>query len=281
MNSENNSPKNNDSTDNVELNPETSLDDFIKELEEKERELNLSLTDGVIEIEEIDTEDSEEKELEKLLASFEKLPAGTGSFTNSGNNYFPSHQASGLEREVLQLRGEVSTLMVERNEMGESLRRRQLEFENFRSRNERERREIFRNLLSELAGRMLPVVDNLTRALDATANYQVEKTKDYQQFVDGIKLVNLQINEVLEEMGIQPIKSVGQPFNPHWHEAVATEVTDEVAPNTVIAEILRGYAIDDKVIRHSMVKVSTGASAGESDEPSSRTEREFLDIEFE
>ncbi|NJM53092.1 MAG: nucleotide exchange factor GrpE [Blastocatellia bacterium] len=58
-------------------------------------------------------------------------------------------------------------------------------------------------------------------------------------------------------MGIQPILAVGQPFDPHFHEAVATVPTAELPPNTVIEELLRGYRIDDKVIRASMVKVSS------------------------
>ncbi len=70
-------------------------------------------------------------------------------------------------------------------------------------------------------------------------------------------LVNQQLGEVLEEMGVQPIVAVGEPFDPHFHEAVATETNDEVPPHTITAELLRGYRIDDKVIRASMVKVST------------------------
>jgi molecular chaperone GrpE len=57
-------------------------------------------------------------------------------------------------------------------------------------------------------------------------------------------------------MGVQPIIAVGEPFDPHFHEAVATEETDEFPPQTVTAELLRGYRIGDKVIRPSMVKVS-------------------------
>ena len=282
MNPEYNSPKKENPFDEIELNGSDSLDDFIKELEAKEKDLHLSLSDAVIEIEEIDIEDSEEKELLKLLESLEKTAVEPTSFTNSGNNYFPNHQAiSETDKEVLQLRKEVSKLTNERAEMNDSLKRRQQEFENFRKRIERERSEIFRSLLCNMAMKMLPVVDNLNRALDSTASYSTEKTKDFQQFIDGINLVNHQLDDVLGEMGIKPIMSVGKPFNPHFHEAVAIEQTNEVAPNTIIAELVRGYFIDDKVIRHSMVKVSAADLGKDSKELMPNVEEDVLDVETE
>jgi molecular chaperone GrpE len=274
MNSEYNPQEKENPLDEIELNAADSLEDFIKELEAKERDLHLSFSESIVEIEELDIEESDERELEKLIENYQNKPVDATSFTNSGNNYFPNHQAvSGHDKELLQLRSEVSKLTLERTEMSESLRRRQLEFENFRKRIERERSDIFRSLLCNMAMKMLPVVDNLVRALDLTSDYTVEKTNDFQQFVDGIRLVNHQLNEVLEEMGIQPIISVGQPFNPHFHEAVAVEQSEEFEPNTVIEEVMRGYSIDDKVIRHSMVKVSTSAN------PVNKAEEDFLDMD--
>ena len=261
MNSEHNSQGKENFNEEIELNSSDSIDDFIRELEAKERDLHI-LSDAVVEIEEFDIEDSDVKDLERLLKGLQNTAVPeTSSFTNSGNNYFPNHQAvTANDKELIQLRSEVSKLTLERTEMNETSRRRQLEFENFRKRIERERGEIFRNLLCNLAMKMLPVVDNLHRALDSTSNYPAEKTNDFQQFIDGIGLVNHQLNDVLEEMGIQPILSVGEVFNPHFHEAVAIEQTSESAPNTVIKELLCGYSIGEKVIRHSMVKVSAPAN---------------------
>jgi molecular chaperone GrpE len=112
---------------------------------------------------------------------------------------------------------------------------------------------------------MLPVLDNLNRALDSASNFSDEKLQDFQQFFEGIMLVGRQLNEVLEEMGVQPIAAVGESFDPHYHEAVATETTDEVPPYTITEELLRGYRIDDKVIRASMVKVSSPTKLTEAD----------------
>ena len=163
---------------------------------------------------------------------------------------------SDLEDEVAQLSYQINKMSAERKEISETMQRRSTDFENFRNRTVRERSEIFRTVLSDLANKVIPVIDNLDRALALASNHGVEKSPDFLQFIDGIGLVNLQLSEVLTEMGIQPIVSVGQPFNPHFHEAVATVETD-APPNTVIAELLRGYHIDNKVIRASMVKVST------------------------
>jgi hypothetical protein len=84
-----------------------------------------------------------------------------------------------------------------------------------------------------------------------------EKRSDIQPFIDGVVLVSQQVNDVLAEMGVQPIATVGETFDPHYHEAVATEESDEMDPNTISAELLRGYRIGERVIRHSMVRVTT------------------------
>ena len=83
------------------------------------------------------------------------------------------------------------------------------------------------------------------------------KRDEFKQFFDGIALVNQQINEVLSGMGVQPITTVGETFDPNFHEAVATEENTDLPPNTISAELLRGYRIGNMVIRHSMVKVTT------------------------
>jgi molecular chaperone GrpE len=145
----------------------------------------------------------------------------------------------------------------ERLDLFENARRRSTDFDNYKKRTERERSETFRNQLGNLAKQLLPVLDNMNRALDSANKLPNQKAKDFQQFFEGIVMVSQQLNEILAEMGVEPILSVGEVFDPHLHEAVATEQTDEYSPHTIIAELLRGYRIGDKVIRPSMVKVSS------------------------
>lgn len=263
MNPEYNSLKRDKPDVETETESSASLDDFIKELEAKERDLDISVAGTVVEIEEIDIENDEIAELEKLLESYQNNPPPETAITPiSETGSLPTMpSANSLDGESARLRDELSKMSAERAELSESLRRQKNDFENFRKRTERERSESYRNILSNLAKQILPVVDNLTRALDSAAEHNTAKSQDFEQFITGIVLVNHQLNEVLEEMGVQPIQAVGQSFDPHFHEAVASLQTNDAPPNTVIEEILRGFRIEDKVIRPAMVKVSSANDA--------------------
>jgi molecular chaperone GrpE (heat shock protein) len=255
MNSDKESPDKQIEELSFEASP--SIDDFIRELEEKEKDLNIS-SDLVVEVEESDIPEEDSLEILQFLDSLQPAEA-SNNFVAKPQAAFSgsSHNISKLENEIEKLREQVSKFEIERTEVTELVRRRQYDFENYRKRTERERVELTRNLLSNMAAEILPVLDNLRRALDSASSLPGQKSPEFQQFVDGVGLVNQQLNEVLEEMGIHPIISVGEQFDPHLHEAVSTEPTDEFPPHTVIAELVRGYRIGDKVIRHSMVKVST------------------------
>ena len=138
---------------------------------------------------------------------------------------------------------------------------------------DRERRGAFIEQICTLASQMLPVLDNLERALQSVENNQLKKGPEFQQFYEGIVLVNQQVNEIFAGMGVQPIESIGEIFDPNLHEAVAAETRDDLPGNTVSGEMLRGYRIGNRVIRHSMVKVTTSpakpASAASRPAPSS------------
>lgn len=244
--------------ENIELDGEAaSVDDFIKELEEKEKDLDIS-SDLVIEI------DKSEVEHENIHDSFlvtDEVETKPFEQSLSGSLEIPIEGFEGNDGESSGLQQQVDELKKERNELKESLKRRQRDFDNYRARTERERSETFKNILSNLATQMLPVLDNMNRALDSTSVVDTSsEEQDFQTFLQGIVLVNQQLNDVLGNMGVQPIPSVGQPFDPSIHEAVATEETDEHPHKSVIQELLRGYKIDDKVIRASMVKVSSSTT---------------------
>jgi molecular chaperone GrpE len=247
MNSNNNSQNAEElSSKEFEFDDSTSIDDFIKELEAKEKDLHIS-SEMVIEIEESDIDDDTLPEFLKPEVSIEPIEKKV--------NFQPNQAAvSSLENQVSQLKAQISKTESEHADLVNMLQRRQTDFENYKKRVERERSETYLNQLSNLAGQMLPVLDNMNRALDSASN--LSNGQEIQHFFDGIVLVNQQLNEVLAEMGVSPIAAVGEHFDPYFHEAVATEETDEVPPNTVTAEFLRGYRIDNKVVRASMVKVS-------------------------
>jgi molecular chaperone GrpE len=128
---------------------------------------------------------------------------------------------------------------------------------------ERERGETFQSQLGNLATKMLPALDNLNRAVDFALTLPDDHTAEFRQFIDGIVLVNQQMEEVFAAMGVRPISAVGEPFDPHFHEAVATDVAGEYPPNTVTGELLRGYRVGERVIRAAMVKVSTSTRSAQ------------------
>ena len=239
----------------------TSVDDFIKELEEKEKDLDIS-SDLVIEIGESEVEhdnihDSfvanisiDNEMLEKSLTG-ELPPLPVQQVVKPKPSNKTSKEVSKLTKDIVDLK--------------DTLIRRQRDFDNYRNRTERVRTDTFRNVVSNVAAQMLPVMDNLNRALDAFSSVDSdEDSHDMKTFHEGIILVNQQLNEVLSSMGVKPISAIGEPFDPNYHEAVASEETDDMPPETVIEEILKGYRIDDKIIRPSMVKVSASKLSTDS-----------------
>lgn len=243
-----------------------SFEDFIKELEEKEKDLQIVTSEIFVEIEGYEDEFATESD-ESKIADLNKIPspqqekpsAAPAAAAAAGIDHSKQIQ---LSREVAELRQQIRRLEKEREEMRDVISRRQNDFDNYRKRTERDRHETFRNLVGNLAGQMLPVIDNLNRALDSSDATSDEKSPEFQHFLDGIFMVNQQLNEVLSEMGIEPINSLGETFDPHLHEAAATETNGEVPPNTITKELIRGYRMGEKIIRHAVVKVSAGNGFG-------------------
>lgn len=158
--------------------------------------------------------------------------------------------------ELIASRAELKRLQTALGEAKEGLARRQADFENYRKRIERERGEAHLRVVGDVARKLLPVTDNLARALDAEKTVESNESKEFRHFLHGVELINRQLNEVLESLGIQPIASVGEPFDPHIHEAVVTEPSDKYEPDTVTEELARGYRIGDRLLRPAMVKVA-------------------------
>jgi len=158
--------------------------------------------------------------------------------------------------ELVASRAELKRLQNELGEAKEGLARRQADFENYRKRIERERGEAYQRVVADVARKLLPVLDNLNRALDAEKTVSSHESKEFRHFLHGVELINKQLGDVLESLGIQPIASVGERFDPHIHEAVVTEPSDRYEPDTVTEELARGYRIGDRLLRPAMVKVA-------------------------
>jgi molecular chaperone GrpE len=159
--------------------------------------------------------------------------------------------------ELIATRAELRRVETERNDLLERLARRQADFENYRKRVERERGETYHRMVGDMVGKLLPVMDNMRRALAAETLMEKNESAEFRHFLRGVELIYKQLNDALEELGVEAVPAVGQPFDPHVHEAVATEHSEEYEPDIVTQELLRGYRLGEKLLRPAMVKVSS------------------------
>lgn len=135
-------------------------------------------------------------------------------------------------------------------ELNDRLLRNMAEFENFRNRSEKEKTAMFEIGAKSVVEKILPVVDNFERGLDAVSAEEKENP-----FIKGMEAIYKQFCTVLEEMGVVPIEAVGKEFDPNLHNAVMHEEDDSMEANMVSEELQKGYMYKDSVVRHSMVKV--------------------------
>ena len=159
--------------------------------------------------------------------------------------------------ELIATRSELKRVQEENRDLKDRLARRQADFENYRKRVDRERTETYNRVVADVASKVLGVLDNLKRALETESSVEASESDEFRHFLSGVDLIYKQLSGVLEALGVKPINSVGEQFNPHIHEAVVTEVTDEVEPDTVVQEIRAGYRLGDRLIRPALVKVAT------------------------
>ena len=158
--------------------------------------------------------------------------------------------------ELLATRAEMKRLEGEVKELRESVARRQADFENYRKRMDRERSDTYNRVVADIATKLLPVLDNLKRALETEASVEAVESDEFRHFLSGVDLIYKQLAGVLDALGVKPVLAEGEQFDPHLHEAVVTEPTDEYEPDTVMQEIVRGFRLGDKLIRPALVKVA-------------------------
>ena len=224
-------------------------DEATSELSDDDQELNSTMSL------ENDTTASEEEayELEDVLE--EPMPPARGSTGDLTLN-----QGGPEVAELVATRAELKRLESEVKELRDSLARRQADFENYRKRMERERSETFNRVVVDIATKLLPVLDNLRRALDTEASVEASESDEFRHFLSGVDLIYKQLNGVLDALGVKPVLAEGEVFDPHLHEAVVTEPTDDYEPDTVMQEIVRGFRVGDKLIRPALVKVAVKKS---------------------
>jgi molecular chaperone GrpE len=149
------------------------------------------------------------------------------------------------EDELAALAQELEATRRERDEYLDALRRLKAEFENSRKRQERERARILETASERLVVELLPILDNLDRALEAEGDIH-----------EGVQAIRDQLVAALGKEGLLPIASDGQPFDPNVHEAVMSQPSDEYDEGTILQTFQRGYLLNGKPVRPAKVVVA-------------------------
>ena len=144
-------------------------------------------------------------------------------------------------------------LRQQRDDYYDRLLRKTAEFDNYRKRIDRERSQLSEAAAADLLQELLPLVDDMERALKADTG--TEATEGIRR---GVELIHQQLVKLLGKRGVKPVESLGQDFDPHFHMAVAHEPADGRREGEVIEEFSRGYILGERLLRPAMVKVAKG-----------------------
>ena len=146
-------------------------------------------------------------------------------------------------------------LQQERDDLQDRLLRTAAEFDNYRKRTDRERRELSQAITGDVVRDILPAIDDLERALAATKS-TAHGRDQVEALRRGVELVHRQLLEVLRKRGVEPFEVIGHDFDPEWHEAVAVEVRTDLKEGTIVRVHQQGYVLGESVMRPARVTVS-------------------------
>lgn len=215
---------------------------------------------------------SEKKTIE-IRDSEEPLPA-ENEIPENGDTAIPdeSEKEIGLETESEDISEKLEVAQKEAEASYDRFLRATAELENCKKRHQREIADFRKFANQSLIKDLLPIIDNLERAIQSTENNITEN----QCIVEGVELTHREIIKVLEGYGVEPVESIGKAFDPAYHEAVSQQPSDDHPDNTVLHELQKGYLLHDRLIRPAMVVVSKREAPEDTadDEPSAAVDTE-------
>ncbi len=156
-----------------------------------------------------------------------------------------------VDKDLNDMMSAVQKAVDERNMLQDQLLRTMADFQNFRKRQEDQRRVLEQFATERMVRALLPVIDNFERALAS-----FDTGAKAESIVEGLKAVDRQFRQVLEGQNVSRIPSVGQQFDPEIHEAIAMEPSEEHEEDTVVGEVEPGYKMGDRVLRPARVRVA-------------------------
>ena len=218
----------------MENKQDKSQEEMVKEAVEEAKKNAQETEEAEAETEEKAEEETEEKEAEETEAKTEE-----------------SEEDKKSEKKLFGKKNKKDKKDEKIEELTDRLTRQMAEFDNFRKRTDKEKSQMYEVGAKDIIEKILPVVDNFERGLDAVK----EEEKD-DPFVQGMEKVYKHLMTTLEEIEVKPIEAVGKEFDPNLHNAVMHVEDENFGENIVAEEFQKGYTYRDSIVRHSMVKVA-------------------------
>jgi len=185
----------------------------------------------------------------------------------------PGEEIAGTAEEAAdplqELKQEIEKAKQEASKNWDLYLRERADLENARKRHQRDREEAIRFANDRLLKEMIPVLDNLERAV----GHAEQGEDDNQGLLEGVNMTISQFRKVLEDFGVKPINALGADFDPNLHQAMGQVESEDQAPNTVVSEFQKGYLLNDRLLRPSLVMVAK-APSGETNEQGSKMNEE-------
>jgi len=173
-----------------------------------------------------------------------------------------------VAEDIEDLKEQMTHLAAEKKEAHERYLRTYAEFENYKKRVTKDQRDQSRYANEQLLKALLPVLDNLARAIG-----HAKESGHLDKLVEGLELTQKEFVSVLNKFGVSAIESLGQPFDPVHHQAMLQVETDEQEENTVVEEFEKGYLLHDRVLRPALVSVAKNTKKATSPLPEQETEK--------
>ncbi|MBI5579237.1 MAG: nucleotide exchange factor GrpE [Deltaproteobacteria bacterium] len=191
-------------------------------------------------------------EADDVPAAADAAPEETAPADTSGQPHAPT-----AEERIRDLEDRLAAKEKEYDETRDQLLRVSAEFENYRKRTAREMDDFRKYAVQSLLKEMLSAVDHIELAIQASASNSAPDKK----LAEGLSLTLKELLRIFEKFKVMPIAAVGKPFNPEYHEAILREESDELAENTVLREMQKGYMIGSRLLRPALVVVAAPRDA--------------------
>lgn len=166
------------------------------------------------------------------------------------DNNYDQNQDNVIDKDeyIAKLNSDLNEQKKKTDEYFEHLKRNMAEFDNFKKRVNKEKESMYYMVTADIVSNVLPILDNFEKALKAES-----KDLDYKS---GMEMIYNELLAMLKKLGVEEIEALGKTFDPNFHEAVMHEEDDKKGEKEIVEVFRKGYILNDKVIRHSMVKVA-------------------------